>query len=76
MHQKVLLWSKGLSSISFLKTVNPQCFDPLCAGNPYMGTLANSEDPNEMLRNTTFHQALHFLLRSKRSSGTEIHHIL
>ena len=27
-----------------------------------MGTLANSEDPDEMQHNTAFHQGLHFLL--------------
>ena len=30
-----------------------------------MGTLANSEDPNEMLHNAAFHQDLHCLLRLK-----------
>ena len=28
-----------------------------------MGTLANSENPDEMLHNTTFHQGLHYLLK-------------
>ena len=32
-----------------------------------MGTLANSADPDEMLRNAAFHQGLHCLLRQKRS---------
>ena len=42
-----------------------------------MGTLANSEDPaDEMQHNAAFHQGLHCLLRSKESSGTEIHHNL
>ena len=30
-----------------------------------MGTLANSEDPDEMLHNAAFHQGLHCLLRQK-----------
>ena len=38
-----------------------------------MGTLANSEDPDEMQHNSAFHQGLHHLLRLKQPSGTEIH---
>ena len=41
-----------------------------------MGTLANSEDPDEMQHNAAFHQCLHCLLRLKYHSGTEIHHNL
>ena len=41
-----------------------------------MGTLANSEDPDEMQHNAAFHQCLHCLLLLKQLSGTEIHHIL
>ena len=37
-----------------------------------MGTLANSEDPDEMQHNAAFHQGLHCLLRLKQSSGAEI----
>ena len=36
------------------------------------GTLANSEDPNEMQHNAAFHQRLHCLLRLKEPSRTEI----
>ena len=39
-----------------------------------MGTLANSEDPDEMQHNAAFHQGLHYLLRLKQPSRTEIHH--
>ena len=39
-----------------------------------MGTLANSEDQDEMQQNAAFHQGLHCLLRIKQPSGTEIHH--
>ena len=39
-----------------------------------MGTLANSEDPDEMQHIAAFHLSLHCLLRLKQSSGTEIHH--
>ena len=35
-----------------------------------MSTFANSVDPDEMQHNAAFHQGLHFLLRSKQSSGT------
>ena len=41
-----------------------------------MGTLANSEDPDEMHYYAAFHQGLHCLLRLKQSSWTEIHHSL
>ena len=41
-----------------------------------MGTLANSEGPDEMQHNAAFHQGLHCLLRLKQPSGTEVHHIL
>ena len=41
-----------------------------------MGTLANSEGPDEMQHNAAFHQGLHCLLRLKQPSGTEIHHNL
>ena len=40
-----------------------------------MGTLTNSEDPDEM-QHTAFHQGLHRLLGLKQPSGTEIHHNL
>ena len=41
-----------------------------------MGTLANSEDPDEMQHIAAFHQGLHCLLKLKQPklpSGTEIH---
>ena len=41
-----------------------------------MGTLVNSEDPDEMQHNAAFHQRLHCLLRLKQPLGTEIHHNL
>ena len=37
-----------------------------------MGTLANSEDPDEMPHNTAFHRALHCLIKLKRYSEKEI----
>ena len=37
-----------------------------------MGTLANSEDPDEMQLNAAFHQGLHCLVWLKWPSGTEI----
>ena len=39
-----------------------------------MGTLENSEDPDEMQHKAAFHQGLHSLLRLKQPLGTEIHH--
>ena len=41
-----------------------------------MGTLANSEDPDEMQHNAAFHQCLHCLLRLKRPQGTKMYHEL
>ena len=41
-----------------------------------MGTLVNSEDPDEMQHNAAFHQGLHCLLTLKLSLGTDIHHNL
>ena len=41
-----------------------------------MGTLANSEDPDEMPHNVAFHQGLHSLLRQNRSSEKEIQYFI
>ena len=41
-----------------------------------MGTLTNSEDPDEMQHNAAFHQGLHCLLRQNRSSEKEIQYFL
>ena len=41
-----------------------------------MGTLASSEDSDEMQHYAAFHQGLHCLLRLKQPSGAEIHHNL
>ena len=38
-----------------------------------MGTLANSEDPDEMPHYAAFHQGLHCLLRQNESSGIKRH---
>ena len=40
-----------------------------------MGTLANSEDPDEMLQIAAFHQGLHCFLRQSQSSEKEIQHM-
>ena len=40
------------------------------------GTLANSEDPDEMQQKAAFHQGLHCLLRLKHLLGAEIHYDL
>ena len=39
----------------------------LKTGNPEMVTLANSEDPDEMLHDAIFHQDLHRLLIKAKS---------
>ena len=36
-----------------------------------MGTMTNSEDPDEIQHNAAFHQGLYYLLRLKQPSGTE-----
>ena len=41
-----------------------------------MGTLANSEEPDEMQHIDAFHQSLHCLLSLIQPSWTEIHHNL
>ena len=41
-----------------------------------MGTLANSDDPDEMQHNAAFHQDRHCLLRLKQSSEKEIQFLL
>ena len=48
-------------------------FMPLETGNPIMGTLSNSEDPDD---NAAFHEGLHCLLRQNRSSEKEIHYFV
>ena len=54
------------------------CINPLYTGNSFVGTLANSEDPDEMQHYhiAVFHQRLHCLLRLKHSSWTGKHHNL
>ena len=41
-------------------------FNPLYTGNPYMDTLANSEDPDKMHHNASFHQGCCCLLILKQ----------
>ena len=41
-----------------------------------MGSLGNSDDPDEMQRYAAIHQGLHCLLRLKQPSGTDIHNNL
>ena len=41
---------------------------PLKTRTPKTGTLASSEDPDEMLHNAAFHQGLHCFLRQNQSS--------
>ena len=43
---------------------------------PLTGTLAKSEDPDEMLHIAAFHLGLHCLLRQNRSSEKEIQYFL
>ena len=48
--------------------------NPLYSENLKIGTLANSEDPDEMQHNAAFCQGIHCMLILKQPSGTEIHH--
>ena len=41
-------------------------------GNPPVGTLANSQDTDEMQHNESFYHFLHCLLRHNRSSKKQI----
>ena len=41
-----------------------------------MGTMTNSEDPDGFQHNAAFYQGLHYLLRFKQPSGTEMYHNL
>ena len=38
-----------------------------------MGTVANSEDPDEIMHKAAFHQCLQYLLRQSQSSEKEIY---
>ena len=55
---------------------NCRDINPLYTGNPKLGALANSEDPDQMQHNAAFDQGLHCLLRLKQPSRTEIYHNL
>ena len=44
----------------------------LCILETITGTLANSEEPDEMQHNAAFHQGLHCFLRLKRSSYKKV----
>ena len=48
----------------------PRSINPLYIGNPRTGSLANSEDSDEMPHNAAFHQGLHCLLRFISSGST------
>ena len=41
--------------------------------NSIKGTLANSEDPDEMMHHAAFHQGLHCVLRQNKSSEKELY---
>ena len=47
--------------------------NPLKTRNPLTGTLANSEDPDEMPQDAAFRLGLHYLLRQNRYSEKELH---
>ena len=54
----VLLGLTWVESLNMFASVNP-----LETGKLLTGTLANSEDSDEMLHNAAFHLSLHYLLR-------------
>ena len=51
-------------------------FNPFHSGNLQTGTLANSEDPDEMPHKAAFHLSLHCLPKYQQSSGTEIYRFI
>ena len=51
-------------------------FNPLYTGNPETGSLANSEDPDEMQHKAAFYQGLSCFLLLIQPTGREIHHNL
>ena len=55
---------------------NTKCINLLYTGNPWTGSFANSEDPDEMQHNAEFHQALDCLLRLKTTFEDRLHHNL
>ena len=61
----------NLIPVAYQLILNTCIINPLFTGNPLMGTLANSEDSDEMQHNAAFHQDLHCLLRLKQPSRTE-----
>ena len=64
-----LVWL--VSALIIWKQQN-QVFNPFFTGNPQTGTLANSEDPDEMQLDAAFHLGLHCLMRLKQTSLIEI----
>ena len=61
----------GRRKIVFANTI---LVNPLYTGKSLMGTLANSEDQDEMQQLiAAFHQGLHCLLKLQQNSVTEIH---
>ena len=50
--------------------------NPLKTKTPKMGTLENSEDPDEMPQYAAFHQGLHCLLRQNQSSEKNKQYLL
>ena len=70
-------------SVTFSQSHSQHCIqkfsvtiNPLWTGNPIMGTLANSEDPDEMPHIAAVRQSLHCLLRQNLSPEKEIQYIL
>ena len=58
--------AKVLSVFTLLVSESQRC--SLETGNPKMGTLANSENPDEMPHNAAFYQGLHCFLRKNLTS--------
>ena len=53
----------------FFRNINIAWLNPLYTGNFSKGTLANSEDPDEMPQKVAFHQGLQCLLILKLTSN-------
>ena len=52
-----------LAALFFYEILMFFSLNPLYMGNPYTSTFKNSEDPDEMPHNVTFHQGLHCIMQ-------------
>ena len=63
---------RAIGSIGICNSKAVFIVNHLRTGNLRTGTIANSEDPDEMPHRVAFHQSLHCLLRLNQSSEKEL----